>query len=387
MTTEELFKERTELFEALYSDKVPKRVPISTQIPVDFSVPYSGGDLVSAQWNLEELRPAFDKVCRDFPDDTTPNSAFRLPLHYTILGSKGIVMSSSGFMQHPEINSMEPDEYDEYTADPYKFICETILPRLYTELDTDPVNKALVLSKAYKAWSDSMTKVAGINSEMNQKYGHWTAPAGSCCFTEAPMDFLADFLRSFTGITKDVRRVPQKLEEACDATLPLMLKLGTPKNPSYLGRTHMPLHMAPFMREKDFERLWWPSFKKLCDKIAAQGQPLSFFCEHDFTRYLDYLQELPENTRLLVEYGDPALFKEKVGQKHILSGFYPVTYLQTKTAQECVDKAKEMIDILAPGGKYWFNFDKSVNTVGENGVVGRNLKAVLEFVVEYGVYK
>ena len=263
---------------------------------MDFSVPYSGGDLVSAQWNLEELRPAFDKVCRDFPDDATPNSAFRLPLHYTILDSKGIVMSSSGFMQHPEISSMEPDEYDEYTADPYKFICETILPRLYTELDTDPVNKALVLSKAYKAWSDSMTKVAGINSEMNQKYGHWTAPAGSCCFTEAPMDFLADFLRSFTGITKDVRRVPQKLEEACEATLPLMLKLGTPKNSSYLGRTHMPLHMAPFMREKDFERLWWPSFKKLCDKIAAQGQPLSFFCEHDFTRYLDYLQELPENT-------------------------------------------------------------------------------------------
>ena len=259
-------------------------------------MPYSGGDLVSAQWNLEELRPAFDKVCRDFPDDTTPNSAFRLPLHYTILGSKGIVRSSSGFLQHPEISSMEPDEYDEYTADPYKFICETILPRLYTELDTDPVNKALVLSKAYKAWSDSMTKVAGINSEMNQKYGHWTAPAGSCCFTEAPMDFLADFLRSFTGITKDVRRVPQKLEEACEATLPLMLKLGTQKNPSYLGRTHMPLHMAPFMREKDFERLWWPSFKKLCDKIAAQGQPLSFFCEHDFMRYLDYLQELPENT-------------------------------------------------------------------------------------------
>ena len=33
--------------------------------------------------------------------------------------------------------------------------------------------------------------------------------------------------------------------------------------------------------------------------------------------------------------------------------------LKTGTVEQCVDKAKEILDILAPGGRYFFNFDKA----------------------------
>ncbi len=76
----------------------------------------------------------------------------------------------------------------------------------------------------------------------------------------------------------------------------------------------------------------------------------------------------------------------KLGNKHIISGFYPITLLQTGTKLQCLDKAKELLDILAPGGKYWWNADKSVMSIDADGKVAENLRVVLEYVYENGSY-
>lgn len=103
-------------------------------------------------------------------------------------------------------------------------------------------------------------------------------------------------------------------------------------------------------------------------------------------RYLDYLWELPENTIMRFEYGDPRLVAEKLGGRHILSGFYPITLLQTGTKEQCIDKAKELLDILAPTGKFWFQADKSIISADKDGKIAENLRAVLEYVTENGSY-
>lgn len=165
-----------------------------------------------------------------------------------------------------------------------------------------------------------------------------------------------------------------------------MIKKGTLPNPAMLGYTFIPLHMAPYLRDKDFATLYWPTFKKLVETMAGMGQNVQLFVEQDWMRYLDYLYELPENTIMRFEYGDPKLVKEKLGKKHIISGFYPITLLQTGTKQQCVDKAKELMDVLAPGGKYWFQADKSVINFEAKGPVADNMRAVLEYVHENGTY-
>jgi len=122
----------------------------------------------------------------------------------------------------------------------------------------------------------------------------------------------------------------------------------------------------------------------MVNAFAEAGQPCRIFCEHDWMRYLDYLYELPANTRLYFEFGDPALVKEKLGKKHILSGFYPLTYLKTANKEQCIDKAKELLDILAPGGRYIFEFDKSPVSVDSVNV--ENYAAVLKYVAENANY-
>ncbi len=59
------------------------------------------------------------------------------------------------------------------------------------------------------------------------------------------------------------------------------------------------------------------------------GIHCQLFCEDNWDRYLDYLYELSTDTRLMFEYGDPKLIKEKLGKKHIITGLDPVTILKT----------------------------------------------------------
>jgi len=381
--TAALAKEREQLFRDLFSGKTPKRVPVTNPATLEFAIQYYGEDLAEAQWDLTKAESALDKFCHEFPTDTTPIGSIRPPAYYQLLGSKAIVMGSGGFMQHPEVMGMFPEEYDDFIAAPYDFIIETIMPRLYTELDTDPHKKAMVLAKALQAHLDDYAFIGQMRARVNAKYG-LVSPA--VALTEAPFDFLADFIRSFKGISSDLRRIPDKVSAACEAVLPLMFKKGKLPNTEMLGYSFLPLHMAPYIRNTDFEKFYWPTFKKLVEALAEAGYNVQLFIEHDWMRYLDFLYELPENTIMRFEYGDPRVVAEKLGKKHIISGFYPITLLQTGTREQCIEKAKELLDIMAPYGKYWFQGDKSIISTDKTGNTAKNLRAVLEYVMENGTY-
>jgi hypothetical protein len=378
-----LQEERTQLFKDLFDGKIPKRVPISVNFPLEFSIQYAGKDLAKAQWDTSMLGEIFEKICKNFISDVLPVQALRFPVYYKMLGARNFIMSSSGFLQHPEVSGLEAGEYDEFIKSPYNCIMKKVLPRIYTELNTDPVQRSLVMAKAFKAFYDELNNVTVIYEKLIEKYGY-SSFGNTNGFIEAPFDFMSDQLRGFKGMTGDIRRRPDKVAAACEAVTPILVKGGIPASPSKYAGTFIPLHMAPYIRTKDFEKLYWPSFKREVEELAAAGQPSLLFVENDWTRYVDYLYELPENTRMWFEYGDPKFMKEKLGKKHILTGFYPISMLKTGTKQECIDKAKELVDILAPGGKYMFGFDKAIITA--DSIKIENLQAVLEYVAKNADY-
>ena len=55
------------------------------------------------------------------------------------------------------------------------------------------------------------------------------------------------------------------------------------------------------------------------------------------------------------------------------------------TKEECLDLAKGLIDDLAPGGGYIFSTNRAMIAPTDGNP--ENLKAVNEFVREYGVYQ
>ncbi|MEW9122623.1 MAG: uroporphyrinogen decarboxylase family protein [Thermotaleaceae bacterium] len=382
-----LQQERTGIFHDIFDNKIPKRVPVNISLPFEAVAGFGGLDLVEAQWKPSMIEEALDKLCQTLYADVCPAVAsLRYPSYYQALESQSFVMGSNGFFQHPEVVGMLLEEYDYLIEKPYDCLLEKVIPRQYKALDlNDPVKMMISFAKSLLGYNNDMMEGGMPVGKMVEKYGYYPgAPFGSSGFTEAPFDFLADQLRGFKEISMDIRRIPEKLVDACEALYPIVLKMGMPRNISKYGTVMMPLHMPTFMREKDFAKLWWPSFKKLVEEYASMGIHCQIFCEDDWTRYLDYLYELPTDTVMMFEYGDPKMIKEKLGKKHILFGLFPVTMLKTHTKQQCIDKAKEMIDVMAPGGKYIFSLDKQPLTI--NDIKMENLCAVAEYVRDYAVY-
>ncbi len=380
----DLQRKRAQLFHDLSDGKIPERVPVGGNIGIEFCIQYSGLPLAKTQWTLENIEEAMDKACQITGSDLYPLGPARPPAPYQILGSRTNVMGSKGFIQHPEVSVMEADEYDEFIKNPHEFIMEKALPRMNKELDTDPVTRSIVYAKAVKAFFDYTDVYAQIDAKLIEKYGFYKIPLESAGMALSPLDFIADYLRGFKGIVMDMRRYPEKVAEACEALMPLILKMGTPPMPSKYGQTFMPLHMAPFLRTSDFEKIYWPTFSRTIQAFADRGQTVFMFCDHDWMRYLDYLYELPENTWMAFEFGDPKIVKEKLGKRHIIAGLYPMTYLKTGTRQQCIDKAKELLDIMAPGGRYYFDFDKSLISI-DSANIG-NYTAVTRYIAENSYY-
>lgn len=375
-------KETQQLFIDIDEGRIPKRVPVYTWMDITYIMQYAGEDLRRIQWDVDKFKDMIEVGAKSFQSDINPATFTRIMPVYNILGAENFRMSSSGQIQHPEVVGMKPEEYDELIADPYKFTHDKVLPRLYKNLDTNPVKRSMVFAKAMKAHSDIYGQIFPHHDLMAEKYGLAYDRVG--CQSIAPFDQIADQFRSFSGISIDIRRCPDKVMEACEAVLPMMIKAGIKPHSSKQKRTFIPLHMAPYLRQADFEKIYWPTFKKLVEALCAAGAYPLLFVEQDWSRFLDHLNELPAGVQMMFEYGDPKTIKEKVGKKHIISGLYPLTLLSGGTKKECIGKAKEIIDILAPGGNYIFTFDKvALNQVDANP---ENIIAVNEFVKEYAVY-
>lgn len=382
--TKALTEQRAKLFDDLYSEKIPARVPIDFNLSGEVYIEAAGLPVGKTLWTLDGIEQAMTKLCENIKADIMPKDSGRLPLFTELTGCRGSVMSATGFMQHPEISTMEATEYDEFISDPYAFMVDKVLERLYPEMQGDKSKALLVFYMGITAKNQTMAKYGQIYQKVSEKFGFYSFPAIHNSRSLAPLDFFSDYPRGFTGITKDIKRCPQKVLDATEAVLPMLVKYAKPIQPSYLGSAFMPGHMPTFMRTSEFEKFYYPSFSKLIHATAENGQQFKVFCEDNWTRYVDYLQELPQGTRLMCEYGDPQVFKDKLGKKMVLTGFYPLTLLKTGTKEQCVDKAKELLDILAPGGNYYFGFDKTILTLSSLKL--ENLYAVLDYVYENGKY-
>ena len=381
-TIAELAKERTDMYLDLYNGNVPSRVPVNNPLTLDAMFQYADASIAELYWDMSKSEAIFEKVCTDFYGDNIPGGTRRYPSFYQLLGYKAFVMASTGHLQRPEVHGMEEDEYDALIANPLDFMVETVLPRLCTELDTTPELRSLAMAKAFKAWTDEFMTVGMIMGKIQDKFGFPKIARGQSL---APFDCVADFLRGFAGATKDLYRIPEKVKAACEAVTPLLIKRGQFPFPADWGITMIPLHMAPYLRTKDAELYFFPTLIKVVKTLKEMGISVDLSLQVKYDRFIDYLQDLPENTLLIPEQSDDYQnFKNKLGKKYIITGLYPVALLMTGTKEQCIDKAKEMLDIFAPGGGYIFGFDKAVLDL--TGNTEANLKAVLEYVYANGSY-
>ncbi len=225
---------------------------------------------------------------------------------------------------------------------------------------------------------DQNAALMRASAYVQEKYGY---PMGGSrgSMTGVPFDEIADQYRGFKNITIDMKRQPQKVLDAMEALMPKNIAMQNPRVIDEFTTSSIMTHMGVFLNTKDFDKFYWPNFAKLCHIAGERGMHMYIFCEGDWMRFLDHLYDLPAGCQFAFEYGDPKPIKDKLGKKHIVGGFYPVTLLRNGTKEQCLDKAKELIDILAPGGNYMWSYDKQALSLADINI--ENYIAVQEYVL------
>ena len=387
---EQLKEERTGIMYDIYENRIPKRVPIEFSVGPVVIADLAGIDRFEAFWNPEILKDALDDFYSKVKADTSMFwGGVYTPYSAQALNARNRAISSTGMMQHPNTMCMYPEEYDEFIEDPLAFVVEKAFPRVYGYLDNSqfPARSALAVFQEAKMTEQMNSRIGKMVWEMDSKYGKPDYEPNVGGFSRVPLDWMADQLRSFDGISIDIRRNRAKVIAAEEAAYPILYKVGLPADPAHPNRhgaMSFQLHMAPYMRDKDFEDVWYTPWKRQLEDYASLGMRCGAFLEEDWSRRLDYLLDLPTGMVYQWEKGDPRLFKDKLGKKCILSGGFPIIYLKTLSKSEIVDKTKEWLDIMMDGGAYIFGFDKNALSGGDINM--ENLIAVFDTVLEYGVY-
>jgi hypothetical protein len=406
-TPQELYEERKNRLEDAIQLKVPDRVPVSLSLGY-FPAKYTGITCEDAFYNPAKWKEAAIKTVVDFaPDSYTgmgADSGKALEaLDFKQMKWPGHGTSPNHGHQFVEGEYMKADEFDAFLRDPTGFILNTYLPRTCGNLEAlqrlpdltillfsptmllgmpgfDEAIEALL--KARQALSERNAASGSMANELKE-LGFPTFASGVAF---APFDIIGDRLRGMRGAMLDMFRQPDKYLEATEKLLPVMLGLSIAMSRmTGASRVFIPLHRGAdgFMSLKQFEKFYWPTFKGLLIGLIDAGLiPCPFF-EGNYDSRLEYLLEIPKGKMLgYFDASDIFKVKEILGGHLCIMGNVPSSLLQTGSTEDVKNHCKKLIDVVGKDGGYIMAPRSSIDEVKPE-----NLKAMIDFTKEYGVYK
>ena len=306
--------------------------------------------------------------------------------------------------QYLDCQYLEDEDYDEFLADPTRFILQKVLPRKYSAygglalvepfslchqsiysqsvFGIPPVKAALeamvrtgtlVLENL-----DAMAQLAGLCLEQG------FLPFGSAV-AMAPFDDFADHVRGLLTTCMDCIEEPERLAQALELwgarIIPASIASAKMQHAQYL---FIPLHCGndDFMSLENYEKFYWPGLKQLIlAAIEAEITPM-VICEGKYYTRLHTLADVPKGKVIyFFEDTDFQAAKEILGGVACIGGGMPTDLLMFGTPQEVADQTKKMLDLCAPGGGFIMT-----NSLALDQVKRENMDAWKETLFTYGQY-
>ncbi len=389
----QLYEQRITDLVTTASFQEPKHIPILAGV-LTWPIGYYNLNLNELLDKPQELAEKFCNIFDEVYIDLAHLSGISTPLRtLQALGSDTFFLSDDGStIQHQERCFMEPSDYDALIANPKGFMLNTLGARKLESLRAgdDASYQTLVnAAKEQMVYNKINPAIAGI---MKDKYG--IAPITGRTKVYPPFDYIFDRLRGFKGTMTDVRRNRAKLLEATNAMQDFVKGWAT--SASSAGWTFgaggienngypyavSTLHCPTFMRPKDFEELYFPTFRELVEAVYNNGSKTVLFCEGSWEKFLPLLRELPKGSTIcMIDEDDPVMMKRELEGYATICGGVPLGMLSGATKEQCLDEAKRIVDGCAPGGGFIFCPDKSLCC--GNDVNIENFAAVNDFVHNY----
>ncbi len=405
------YKERVIRFIKAIKLEEPDRVPVIS--PAGFyPAIYAGNTLKKVMYDYDELRRSWLKFLNDFELDTFGGPGLVLPgrmidsIDYKLHHWPGHGIADDVTMyQYVEGEYMLPDEYDAFIRDPADYLFRTYLPRsnsalagfsklgpltpfvgipvFYITQFGDPEIAASM--EAFLSAAREGRKWQSVVMDINKTVREAGIPPSQGGLCGAPFDMMGDMLRGTKGIMMDMYRQPDKLREAMERLVPILVNEAIMSaNASGCPVIFMPLHKGTggFMSAKQFETFYWPTFRKVMLDLIDEGIVPMPFAEGDFSARLDFVKDMPAGTVIWhFETMDMARAKKVLGNNACIAGNVPASLLCTGKPEQVKEYCRMLIETCAPGGGYILTGAAAMDHGDPD-----NIRAMMDAAKEYGMY-
>ena len=373
----ELFKERKEIIFNAFHMKRNSRVPIFSNIWT--------WKVLDSEYSLEEALNDYEimeKAVCEFQERYQFDALFDLGTR-----NPTKVVKALGGQEYHKIDQateslyvidhslMEPDEYKEFVEENDAFLWTKIFQRYCPNLSFEQLNHA---AKEYLEFNQFSARIA---KRFIEEYECVPVPA---YYLKQPFEYFFTALRGMKGASIDLRRRKQEVIEAVEfiyetITLPVMQRVIASDTSAYMCDMYTAFLGHSILSYKQFGEIYWPILKRCLDMFEESGKMLLIQGEGAILYLADYFKDLPVGViAIQLEQDDIFEMRRKLPNICLVGGM-PTSLLGHGSVQECVDKAKELIDGLGDG--YILSQDKMISYRCD--CKRENLLAINEFVREY----
>jgi hypothetical protein len=407
---QQLYDERLKRVLDATSGRVPDRVPVFGPYQ-KYPYVYAGISFQKAMNDYAAARAACHKFLDYFQPDIDFGPVFAYPapametLGWSAFKWPGHGLSENAMYQYVDAEFMTAEEYDEFIYDPSDFMLRKWAPRQFTSLkgfekmvpwrrfmwsgwmnfgffDTPEMRKTFELTlkagEQMNEWWGSQAKYWG---EIKDK-GY---PLAFAAWDWPPFDILGDTMRGTHQILADMRRRPSKLHEALEVATKIFIEYGSGAAGAPLPFTWTWVHKSTreFMSPGQFKEFYWPYFKKGLLALIEKGVTPVIYWEADFESRLEEIADMPKNKLVYhLSATNPERARAALGDTVCLAGNVPNILLVSGTPDDVKAHCKKLIDTVGKNGNFIMDTAFMLDEAKPE-----NLKAMMDFTKEYGVYR
>jgi uroporphyrinogen-III decarboxylase len=412
-SSEELYEERERRTQQAIELKVPDRVPVMSLFGF-FPARYAGITFEEAMYDYDKMMKAWVAAMAEFQPDMYENpftirylGPVMEALDYKQLKWPGHGCSPMSTYQYVEGEYMKAEDYDDFLFDLSDFMVRRYWPRIFGALqplkNLPPLNSIITYYMGLAAFSafdgpeirkaiEAVQKAAAHAQRLLAGAAEYAAKMKALGFppqfgslSQAPFDTLSDFFRGTKGAMLDMFRYPDKILEAAEKLLPIMIRVGLAAKTRGVSRVFIPLHkgLDGFMSPTQFKTFYWPTLRRLVLAFIEQGLNPVLLWEGDCTSRLELIGDIPPGKAVYwFERTDIFRAKEILGKVTCLRGNVPLSLMCTGTPDDVKRYCKKLIDVVGKGG----GFIMDCSTVVDDAKP-ENLRTLIDFTKEYGVYR
>ena len=407
---EKLYNERKGRVETAIALGAPDRVP-NVFSPGGLPYQYAGLTMAESMVDIERAGQAKVDFYKSFPTLDVGDVMESLPPAKTLelMGPKDTRwpgdpwgLDENNSYQFIEYPTLHDEEYDEFFSDPAGFSIRKLLPRVsevfepFADIDylalAAKSNTNLFLSQrcidsykrmiaAAEAQVEKRTILLKYEKIIRDMGFYSIAGVGSA----TAFDMVSDHLRGTFGMMQDLILQRDNVKRAIELFLPRHIKHSLDSNHA-IGSNYawVMLHKGfdNFISDADYAELYWPSLRAWIYAMIDNGITPVIFSEGSYTTRLKYFTDLPKG-KVIVHFEKVDLHEAKrlVGNVACIRGAFPTFTLTNGTKEQIIDKVKETLDVLAPGGGYLFTTGCAIDHCPRE-----NLETLFEAVDKYGKY-